>query len=62
MIKATKKGKGAGVLTSKEKQAQKKAGKRDTDSDSDFSYRSVYSAGGTRHVKRRRKRGDGTYR
>lgn len=30
-------------------------------SDSDFSYRSFVSAGGTRHVKRRRKRADGTY-
>ena len=27
----------------------------------DYSYRSVVSAGGTRHVKRRRKRADGTY-
>ena len=38
-----------------------KAGKRRDDSDSDYSYRSLRSAGGTRHVMRRRKRGDGTY-
>ena len=36
-------------------------GGRNAGSDSDFSYRSVRSAGGTRHVKRRRKREDGTY-
>ena len=30
-------------------------------STSDYSYRSVVSAGGTRHVKRRRRRADGTY-
>ena len=32
-----------------------------TGSDSDFSYKSFVSAGGTRHVTRRRKRADGTY-
>ncbi|RUS85817.1 hypothetical protein EGW08_006446 [Elysia chlorotica] len=41
--------------------SRRKQGKRDKDSDSDFSYRSVYSAGGTRRVRRRRKRADGTY-
>ena len=30
-------------------------------SDSDYSYKSFVSAGGTRHVTRRRKRADGTY-
>ena len=46
----------------KEKQAKLKKGKRDADSDgSEFSYRSVVSAGGTRKVTRRRKRADGTY-
>ena len=44
-----------------ERQKAFKAGKRRDDSDSDYSYRSVISAGGTRHVKRRRKRADGTY-
>ncbi|XP_067932252.1 myosin-2 heavy chain-like [Watersipora subatra] len=38
-----------------------KEGKRNKDSDSEFSYRSVVSAGGTRKVMRRRKRKDGTY-
>ena len=47
---------------SKEAKAKYKAGKRDADSDSEYSYRSVVSAGGTRHVMRRRKREDGTYR
>ena len=46
----------------KEQKASYKAGKRNADSDSEYSYRSVVSAGGTRHVKRRRKREDGTYR
>ncbi|KAK7484146.1 hypothetical protein BaRGS_00024635 [Batillaria attramentaria] len=44
-----------------QQRARRKAGKRDADSDSDFSYRSVVSAGGTRRVRRRRKRADGTY-
>ena len=30
-------------------------------SESDYSYKSYVSAGGTRHVTRRRKRADGTY-
>ena len=38
-----------------------KQGKRNTDSDSDFSYKSYVSDGGTRHVRRRRKHADGTY-
>ena len=38
-----------------------KAGKRMAGSDSEYSYRSVVSAGGTRHVKRKHKRADGTY-
>ena len=46
----------------KEEKAKYKTGKRNADSDSDYSYRSVVSAGGTRHVMRRKKRGDGTYR
>lgn len=45
--------------TAEDRRARKK-GKRDAGSDSDYSYRSVYSAGGTRHVRRRRKREDGT--
>ena len=46
----------------KEKQVRLKKGKRDADSDgSEFSYRSVVSAGGTKKILRRRKRGDGTY-
>ncbi|OWF41951.1 hypothetical protein KP79_PYT10988 [Mizuhopecten yessoensis] len=53
-------GKVAGKV-GKEKKLALKAGKRDGDSDSDYSYRSVVSAGGTRHVRRRRKRADGTY-
>ncbi|ELT92842.1 hypothetical protein CAPTEDRAFT_224063 [Capitella teleta] len=47
-------------MTKKQKEAYR-AGKRREDSDSDFSYRSIVSAGGTRHVRRRRKRADGTY-
>jgi hypothetical protein len=64
--KTSRKGKkGNGTLeeddeTPQERQ-RRKQGKRDADSDSDFSYRSVVSAGGTRHVKRSRKRADGTY-
>ena len=42
----------------KEKLAQ---GGRNVGSDSDYSYQSVVSAGGRRHVKRRRKRAGGTY-
>ena len=45
----------------KEREKALAKGKRNPGSDSDFSYRSFVSAGGTRHVKRRRKRGDGTY-
>lgn len=37
-----------------------KEGVRNKDSDSEYSYTSEVSAGGTRHVKRRRKRADGT--
>ena len=36
-------------------------GKRAKGSDSEYSYKSDVSAGGTRHVRRRRRRGDGTY-
>ncbi|XP_033745323.1 LOW QUALITY PROTEIN: uncharacterized protein LOC117330881 [Pecten maximus] len=50
-----------GKSVGKEKKQALKAGKRGNDSDSDFSYRSVVSAGGTRHVRRKRKRADGTY-
>ena len=46
----------------KEKIEKLKKGKRDADSDgSEFSYRSVVSAGGTRKVMRRRRKADGTY-
>ncbi|XP_050412857.2 uncharacterized protein LOC126827500 isoform X2 [Patella vulgata] len=41
--------------------ARRKAGKRDEDSDSEYSYKSYKSDGGTRHVTRRRKKEDGTY-
>lgn len=41
--------------------SRRKAGKRDADSDSEYSYKSFVSEGGTRHVQRRRKRADGTY-
>ncbi|CAL1528526.1 unnamed protein product [Lymnaea stagnalis] len=44
-----------------EERSRRKKGKRDKDSDSEYSYRSVYSAGGTKHVHRRKKRADGTY-
>lgn len=45
-----------------EERRRRKAGNRDPDSGgSAYSYRSVVSAGGTRHVRRRRKREDGTY-
>ncbi|XP_078339440.1 uncharacterized protein LOC111107058 isoform X2 [Crassostrea virginica] len=57
---AGKGGNKKGKLTAKEKAAFKK-GKRNNDSDSDYSYRSVVSAGGTRHVRRRKKNADGTY-
>ena len=60
--KKGKKGKGAADLEeTPEERARRKAGKRDPDSDSDYSYKSYVSAGGTRHVQRRRKRADGTY-
>nr|XP_034317865.1 zinc finger CCCH domain-containing protein 13 isoform X1 [Crassostrea gigas] len=57
---AGKGGSKKGKLAGKEKAAFK-AGKRNNDSDSDYSYRSVVSAGGTRHVRRRKKNADGTY-
>ncbi|CAG2254687.1 unnamed protein product [Mytilus edulis] len=44
-----------------EERKKRKQGGRDAGSDSDYSYRSVVSAGGTRHVRRRRKHADGTY-
>lgn len=47
-------------LSEKELKDYKK-GKRNNDSDSEYSYTSHVSAGGTRHVQRRRKREDGTY-
>jgi len=64
-----KKGKGGaggkagmnGVEETAEQRIRRKEGKRDNDSDSDYSYKSIVSAGGTRHVQRRRKRDDGTY-
>lgn len=61
--KAGKGGKGGagGVEETAEQRKRRKEGKRDADSDSDFSYKSFVSAGGTRHVQRRRKRADGTY-
>lgn len=46
---------------SKEEKENYKKGKRDPDSDSEYSYRSYVSDGGTRHVARRRRREDGTY-
>ncbi|ESP04567.1 hypothetical protein LOTGIDRAFT_237315 [Lottia gigantea] len=46
---------------SKAEKADYEAGKRNSDSESDFSYRSVYSAGGTRKVRRKKKNEDGTY-
>ena len=49
------------VAYKKEMDARFKKGKRNADSASDYSYKSFVSAGGTRHVTRRRKRGDGTY-
>lgn len=45
----------------KKREQALKEGKRNKDSDSEYSYRSVVSAGGTRHVKRRKKLADGTY-
>lgn len=45
----------------KEERENFKKGKRDPDSDSEYSYRSYVSDGGTRHVARRRRREDGTY-
>ncbi|ESP04566.1 hypothetical protein LOTGIDRAFT_237314 [Lottia gigantea] len=61
-----KKGGGAGGLDEYEEEtpkerARRKAGKRDEDSDSEYSYKSYKSDGGTRHVTRRRKKADGTY-
>ncbi|KAL3310740.1 hypothetical protein Ciccas_010692 [Cichlidogyrus casuarinus] len=44
-----------------EKRNNAKRGKRDVNSESDYSYKSVYSAGGTRHVRRKKKNQDGTY-
>ncbi|XP_046353245.1 uncharacterized protein LOC124133066 isoform X4 [Haliotis rufescens] len=56
-------GKGGGIDEEETPQERhrRKQGKRDADSDSDYSYKSHRSAGGTRHVRRRRKRADGTY-
>ncbi|XP_067684423.1 uncharacterized protein [Haliotis asinina] len=45
----------------KEQLAKYKSGGRNSGSDSDYSYRSVYSPGGTRRVRRRRRRSDGNY-
>ena len=63
--KRGKKGKGNGLFDeddeTPEERKRRKEGKRNEDSDSEYSYRSVVSAGGTRHVQRRRKREDGTY-
>ncbi|XP_041349516.1 uncharacterized protein LOC121368836 [Gigantopelta aegis] len=62
-----KKGKGgrgeAGIAEeeSAKERLRRKIGKRDEASDSDYSYKSFTSDGGTRHVKRRKKRADGTY-
>jgi len=47
-------------MTKEEKENFKK-GKRDSGSDSEYSYKSFVSDGGTRHVARRRRREDGTY-
>ncbi|XP_052780610.1 UPF0430 protein CG31712-like [Mya arenaria] len=47
-------------MTKKEKEQYRK-GKRNSDSESEFSYRSYVSDGGTRHVARRRRHEDGTY-
>lgn len=49
-----------GEETAQERKRRKEGG-RNAGSDSEYSYRSVISAGGTRHVRRRRKHGDGTY-
>ncbi|XP_046563193.1 uncharacterized protein LOC124272090 isoform X4 [Haliotis rubra] len=56
-------GKGGGIDEEEtpEERQRRKLGRRDADSDSDYSYKSHRSAGGTRHVTRRRKRADGTY-
>lgn len=59
--KKGKKGMDGVVEETAEQRARRKAGKRDNDSDSEYSYKSFVSAGGTRHVQRRRKRADGTY-
>lgn len=59
--KGGKGAKGKNKKLTKEEKARLKQGKRDPGSDSEFSYRSVVSEGGTRHVRRRRKRADGTY-
>ncbi|GFO14402.1 hypothetical protein PoB_004090700 [Plakobranchus ocellatus] len=52
---------GKEIKETAEERSRRKKGNRDKDSDSEYSYRSVYSAGGTKHVRRRRKRKDGTY-
>ena len=57
-------GKGAEGIAEEEtakERLRRKMGKRDEASDSEFSYKSFTSDGGTRHVKRRKKRADGTY-
>ncbi|KAH9510115.1 hypothetical protein Btru_043506 [Bulinus truncatus] len=53
-------GGGSDEETAEDRERRKK-GKRNKDSDSEYSYRSVYSSGGTKHVRRRKKRADGTY-
>ncbi|XP_071082679.1 uncharacterized protein [Haliotis cracherodii] len=45
----------------KEQLAKYKSGGRNSGSDSAYSYRSIYTPGGTRHVRRRRRRSDGNY-
>lgn len=59
-MQTKKRGKDGKEETAEERQRRKQGG-REAGSDSDYSYRSVISAGGTRHVHRRRKHADGTY-
>ena len=65
MQKGRKGRKGVGILDeddeTPEERRRRKEGGRHEDSDSEYSYRSHVSAGGTRHVQRMRKREDGTY-
>lgn len=65
-MKKSKKGKKGGMTgvdeeETAEERTRRKAGKRDAGSDSDYSYKSHVSDGGTRHVQRRRRHEDGTY-